>query len=71
MSSKYREDIFFSFGSLRDEDKSWDKEFWNKASVLDKLKATTELVSHAYKVKYKIDLSLTVDKSVTEYGKLV
>jgi hypothetical protein len=64
--TKHKE-ILFTFGSLKEEDLSWDISFWQSTSTEERFKATTDLIRTAYNLKNNSELEMKVSKDVIEF----
>jgi len=67
--TKHKE-ILFTFGSLKEEDLSWDISFWQSTSTEERFKATTDLIRTAYNLKNNSELEMKVSKDVIEFGSI-
>jgi hypothetical protein len=67
---KKRDNLIFTSGSLKSEDKEWDRAFWALATTEQKFLATSDLVRFAHEIKSNEKLSMHVDKFFFESGSL-
>ena len=58
------------YAKFRDDDRDFDLEFWQSVEPKERMRATWELITHAYRVK-GIDVSkLRLDRSVARFRRL-
>lgn len=65
-----KRELLFTFGSLKEEDLSWNISFWQSTSTEERFKAATDLIRTAHNLKYNSELEMKVAKEVVESGSI-